>query len=291
MATILDPARSGAQTLLQSTARYRAMVNQLLDAELPEPEALSPLAQACRYALCSGGKRFRPILVLILAEAVGGDLEAAGHAAVAIECFHTASLIADDLPCMDDDDERRNRPSTHKVFGEAVALLASYALISKGYGKLAEAARVLPGENRAILALECITRNTGIDGASGGQFLDIFATDHSLETLRTVVEKKTGTLFEVSFVLGWLFGGGDVERLDRVCETAQHYGMAFQIADDFLDVSQDATNGRDFNFVALMGAEQAKAEFLREKAAFKAGLEDLGLAESGLCCLVDLLRI
>lgn len=217
-----------------------------------------PLRDACEYALCNGGRRFRPIIVYMMADALNSSHDVT-PAALAIEYFHTASLVVDDLPCMDDDDIRRNKPATHKHYGESLALLVSYALIAAGYGEIAASVK-----NKKIsleigsMVLENAALNTGLYGATGGQFLDIQPPDLSLETLREVIHKKTVSLFEISFVFGWLFGGGDPAKLERVKKLASHFGMAFQFADDIDDVAQDACNGRLVNVAGVFGIDVAK---------------------------------
>jgi len=188
------------------------------------------LRDACEYALLSGGKRFRPLIVLMVAEALCNGLNVY-DSALCVEFFHTASLIVDDLPCMDNDEERREKPSLHKVYGETIALLASYSLMTAGFEKIyknSEAMRdagvpySLFSDRACALALESASRCSGILGATGGQFLDLFPPSYSLETVRQVLYKKTVTLFEVAFVLGWLFGGGDAARLEKVKKAAFH---------------------------------------------------------------------
>jgi geranylgeranyl diphosphate synthase type II len=152
-------------------------------------------------------------------------------------------LIADDLPCMDNDDYRRGSPSLHKKFGESVALLASYTLIAAGYGSIWENRELLRespffaprADEVALLSLEAATRCAGLQGATNGQFLDLYPPDRSLQTLRKTMTQKTGTLFEIAFVFGWLFGGGDVKLLYTVRKAANHLGMAFQMQDDLQD--------------------------------------------------------
>ena len=170
------------------------------------------------------------------------------QAAMGIEFFHTASLIADDLPCMDNDDERRNKPTTHRVYGESAALLATYALISAGYACLAKNAHAIKhsrhpfahqSDHLCVLALENATYNTGLCGATGRTILRFNTPNLSLPLIEEVIQKKTVTLFEISFVLGWLFGGGELNQLDLVKKSAAHFGMAFQIADDLDDMEQD----------------------------------------------------
>lgn len=249
------------------------------------------LREACEYALLNGGKRFRPALVFMIADALnqGGDVSAA---ALAIEYFHTASLIADDLPCMDDDAERRNKPSLHKVYGEATALLASYALIAAGYGLIATAAKSLSASHCAngLEALSNAAYNTGAFGATGGQFLDINPPDLSLKTLREILHKKTVSLFEISFVFGWIFGGGNILCLEEIKKCASHYGMAFQIADDIGDVEQDTINGRKINMAGVFGLEQAEKMLQEELAGYRSSLKNLGIVCAPLLGLAEALE-
>lgn len=255
------------------------------------------LRDACEYALLSGGKRLRPIIVMLVADALGNELNVS-PAALAVEFFHTASLIADDLPCMDNDDERRSKPALHKVYGESIALLSSYALICAAFGKIRENAELmkeasLPFRESAdavcSLALESATRCAGILGATGGQFLDLFPPNLTLDSLREIVYKKTVTLFEVSFVFGWLFGGGDVTQLEKVKQVAYHLGMAFQIADDMGDIAQDERNRREVNSVEVLGKERALQLFHQEMGRFKEALLGLGLYTPSFEKMGDLL--
>lgn len=256
------------------------------------------LHEACEYALMNGGKRFRPILVLLIAKALNAVIDVS-QAALAVEFFHTASLIADDLPCMDDDDLRRNHPTVHKVYGEALALLASYALIAAGYeflGKNAETLRLsnapyrINSDRICVLALENSTYNTGLLGATGGQFLDINPPNLEINTLKEIIRMKTVSLFEISFVLGWLYGGGDLNKLKFVKKAAYHFGMAFQIADDFGDVEQDARNGKLVNLVTACGLEKATLLFHTELNDFKQAMSELNLNIPELNNMSELLR-
>ena len=243
------------------------------------------LRDACEYALTSGGKRFRPMIVLMIAEALGNGLSV-NHAALSVEFFHTASLIADDLPCMDNDDERRERPSLHKVYGETIALLSSYALITAAFDKIHKNAAVMlesgssyaaMSDRACVLALEAAAKSSGILGATGGQFLDLFPPSISLETVRQVIYKKTITLFEVAFVFGWLFGGGDMLELDLVKKCAFHMGMAFQIADDIADLQQDEKKQREISMARLVGKDRALLLFDEEMRHFHRCLKQLNL--------------
>lgn len=261
----------------------------LIHAKIQEKVASFPktgiLKDACEYALLNGGKRFRPTLVFMVAEALNQQADVS-HAALAIEYFHTASLVADDLPCMDDDDERRNKPTVHKLYGEAIALLTSYALIAEGYGAIAACLapftqtfpeKAAEGAQIVVMALENATYNTGLSGATGGQFLDILPPDLSEATLREVIHKKTTSLFEIAFVFGWLFGGGNPKELPLVKRCASHFGMAFQVADDLGDVEQDQLNGRKINMAGVFGVEIATKIFEEEIAGYRQMLKTLGL--------------
>lgn len=261
---------------------YQESIDRKISEFLNKTGNSSKLAQACSYSLTTGGKRYRPALVLMVANALGNKMDVS-EAALSIELFHTSSLIADDLPLMDNDDERRNQPSVHKAFGESVALLASYALIAAGYECIARNVNVLAhgGTKNAgrigTLALENAAYNTGIAGATGGQFLDLFPPDSSLVTVQETLRKKTVSLFEVSMVFGWLFGGGDVEKLDLVKKAAYHFGMAFQIADDINDLVSDAKGDRQMNLAAVVGIEKAKQQLEEELSQFLENLKNLSI--------------
>lgn len=250
----------------------------------------TPLRQACEYALLTEGKRFRPALVLMVANALMTQHEVI-EAALAIEFFHTASLIADDLPCMDDDDSRRERPTLHKVYGEAKALLASYALIAAGYECLAKNSRLLQesshpnAESICLLALENATFNTGIHGATGGQFLDLFPPEMTKEVLDETIQKKTVSLFEISMVLGWLFGGGNLAKLPLVKQAAYHYGMAFQMADDISDYQQDSAEKRAVNTVSLLGLDKTRELFYQDIEEYFRLLKELGIHSEEMAAL------
>lgn len=255
--------------------QYRSRIENELCRFIAQMGEKNRLRDACEYALLNGGKRLRPILVLMVADALDRGLDVM-PAALSVEFFHTASLIADDLPCMDDDDMRRNRPSLHKAYGENVAILASYALIAEGYGGIYRNSQKNPNAD-AILCLEAATRCAGIRGATNGQFLDLYPPDSSLETVKKIIFQKTVTLFEICFIFGWLFGGGDPERLTQVRNCAYHLGMAFQIADDLLDDIQDSVHQSSINIAAACGKEEATRLFEEEMASFTICLKELGL--------------
>lgn len=276
---------------------YKHLVEQGLRESVEQLGPKNQLRDACEYALLNGGKRFRPALVFMIAKALGYGVNVS-HAAMGIEFFHTASLIADDLPCMDNDNERRNKPATHYVYGESVALLATYGLISAGYASLAKNAHLLKqsthpfghqSDHLCLLALENATYNTGLYGATGGQFLDLTPPNFSPSLIQEIIHKKTVTLFEISFVLGWLFGGGDLSQLELVKKSAAHFGMAFQIADDLDDMAQDLAHQHVINIANILGKEQAKQMFHEEIELFGQTLDKLKLHRSDLQVLAHLL--
>lgn len=250
----------------------------------------SEVRDACEYALLNGGKRFRPILVFMIADALGYGVDVT-PAALGIEYFHTASLIADDLPCMDNDDERRDVPTVHRKFGESIALLATYALISSGYACLAQNGVMIQSSGHpfsslsdrlSILAIENVSFNTGLNGATGGQFMDLLPSQLSLEFIKEMIHKKTGCLFEISFVLGWLFGGGDPSKVERVKKASAHFGLAFQIADDIEDREQDRINHRAINIANAFGLEQSLIMFHEEIDHFYQIIKELSIDQSNL---------
>ena len=277
---------------------YQQIIEQRLREQVDDLGPKNPLRDACEYALLNGGKRFRPALVLMIAKALGYGCDVF-PAAMGIEFFHTASLIADDLPCMDDDDERRNKPTVHRLYGESTALLATYALIAAGYACIAKNSEAIRhsshpfahlSDRLCVLALENASSNTGFQGATGGQFLDLSPGSLSLDLLREVIHKKTVTLFEISFVWGWLFGGGDAAQLDLVKKSASHFGMAFQIADDIDDMVQDCAHDHPLNMANVFGKERAKQMFHEELKLFKGTLVELRLDEGDLKDLACLLE-
>ena len=252
-------------------------------------EAQSQLHVAVEYALQSGGKRFRPLIVLSVAESLD-----AMPAALCVEYFHTASLIADDLPCMDDDDLRRGKPSLHKAFNETTALLSSYALICAAFEKIHKNAEMMSeklekrqADKIGMIALKQASKAAGIEGATGGQFLDLFPPGGDLDTLMEVLRLKTVTLFETAFVLGWLFGGKDIAKLDIVRKAAHHFGLAFQIGDDLADLTQDKPGSA--NIAIEMGEEKAEELFYNELNGFDECLKFLDLHSAGLKALRDMM--
>ena len=221
-------------------ARRRAEVEAALDRCVEScPGCPSRLLEAMRYSLLAGGKRLRPILVLLACEACGGDGAKALPAACAVEMVHTYSLIHDDLPAMDDDDLRRGRPTSHKVFGEAVAVLAGDALLTLAFEVLAQ--DVKPASVAADCARE-LARAAGRCGMVGGQADDVDAegSDGTLAELESIHQRKTGALLRASLRLGGLVAGADGGRLEDLDRYGRAIGLAFQIVDDLLDVRGSA---------------------------------------------------
>jgi geranylgeranyl diphosphate synthase type II len=250
----------------------------------------SSLRDACEYALLSGGKRLRPRLVLAIAESLGQGLDVT-PAALSAEFFHTASLIADDLPCMDDDDFRRNLPSTHKVFGESTALLASYTLIAEGYRgiyenglRLEEVPRFsFDAKERTVLALKAASLSGGLKGATYGQFLDLSNVKMDWEIVETIIMQKTVSLFEICLLFGWIFGGGSLDAEGDLKMCARHLGIAFQIADDLQDLEQK----KGMNAALVLGKKRAESLLIQETALLKDSLRKLGLWNPLLCELLS----
>ncbi len=238
---------------------------------LPEEEIIqADLIHAMRYSLLGEGKRIRPILVMEFCRLCGGEEEAALPFACAVEMIHTYSLIHDDLPCMDDDDMRRGRPSNHKVFGEDIALLAGDALLTMAFEAMlsGEAVR-LAGAERAAKAAGYLARAAGAYGMVGGQVIDLMSEGRaiSLETLKKMDENKTGALILASAQMGCVLAGAGDEQMRAAESYARAIGLAFQIVDDILDVTGDTQTlgkpaGSDnennkSTYVSLMGLENA----------------------------------
>ena len=216
----------------------RAMVEAALERVLP-PEAAPPtrIHQAMRYSVLAPGKRLRPILVVAGAEAVGGRAETVLDTACALELIHAYSLIHDDLPAMDDDDYRRGRLTNHKVFGEALAILAGDALLTLAFRLVANnAARIAPGVVGLVVAE--VADAAGTDGMVGGQVVDIESEGKTIsaEMLDYIHLHKTAALIRVALRVGAVLAGGREEVVDAISRAGEALGLAFQIVDDILDV-------------------------------------------------------
>lgn len=218
----------------------RVMVEEALGGIFPGPEGpAADIISAMSYSLFAGGKRLRPILCMAGAEAVGGEAQDVLPIACAIELIHTYSLIHDDLPVMDDDDMRRGKPTSHKVFGEAVALLAGDGLLTKAFHVMTGAdfvKRVRPNALLAVIAL--IAKAAGYEGMVGGQIVDIQSEGKEVDpdVLEFIHTRKTAALISASVVSGAILVGGEDPQVKALASYGQNIGLAFQVSDDILDI-------------------------------------------------------
>ncbi len=275
----MSPTADAGETL----DSLRAAVEQTLRDALPEESAWpSTIHRATRYSLAAGGKRIRPVLVLAAGEAVGGVREELLPLACAVEMIHTYSLIHDDLPAMDDDDLRRGKPTSHKVFGEAIAILAGDALLTRAFELLAE----VPGDwdaerlRRRQRATALLGRASGTTGLIGGQVMDLESEGRTISAseLERLHRAKTGALLSACVCGGAILGGAGEADQERLTRYASAIGLAFQVVDDVLDATETAerlgkTPGKDqaagkSTYVSLYGLERARAlaAELREEA-------------------------
>ena len=252
-------------------AARAAEVNQSLDQMVPS-EDIPPrtLHRAMRYSLMAGGKRLRPVLVLTAGEAVGGKTADLMPTACALEMIHTYSLIHDDLPAMDDDDLRRGRPTCHKAFGEAVAILAGDALLTQAFIVLAANAPAGDVARQMRVIQEVAGAAGTVEALIGGQVADIENEKKSVDaaTLDYIHRSKTGALLRTSVVVGGIIAGADANQLAILKKYGQQIGLAFQVADDILDVTSTSeamgkTPGKDqaaqkATYPAVHGLEASK---------------------------------
>ena len=279
------------------TARSK-IVDRALDRFLPRATAKpETIHKAMRYSLFAGGKRMRPVLTLAAAEACGGAVESALPAASAVECIHTYSLIHDDLPCMDDDDLRRGRPTNHKVFGEGVAVLAGDALVTIAFEILAQAA---PAPRYTIAAqIRELADAAGSKWLIGGQVADLEGEGRALSgaDLRYIHRCKTAALLTASIRLGAMSANATPARLKALTDFGQALGLAFQVIDDILDVTQTTeklgkTAGKDLaatkaTYPAIYGLEKSRAEARRLTASALTALKPFGAKAVRLRELAD----
>ncbi len=287
-----------AEQLQQKVQRVEAGIDRLLPAADAVPARLHT---AMRYSLQAGGKRLRPVLVLASAELFGVTEDAAMPAAVAIECVHTYSLIHDDLPCMDNDDLRRGRPTAHKQFDEATALLAGDALLTYAFELLSFN---YPAEVGFGLVRE-LSVAAGSRELIGGQMDDLLAekrTDVSARELELIHRRKTGAMIEASLAMGGIVGhtksADDLNGLHRV---GKHMGLAFQIIDDILDATADSatlgkTAGKDAKadkttFVKLHGLDASRRHARGQSDAALAELKKLPGDTAFLAALIESMAV
>ena len=286
-----DPAFDAdfADRLTDAARRVETRIEALLAAPPPADGEAAPerLAAAMRHALLSGGKRFRPFLVMECAALFGVEPRQAEIAAASVECLHTYSLVHDDLPAMDDDDLRRGAPTVHKAFDEATAILAGDALLTFAFELLASPAAHPDGGVRAEMAL-LLARASGAAGMAGGQMLDLSAEHRRLDeaAIGRLQAMKTGALIAASCEIGAVLGGAGAHERRALAAYGRALGKAFQIADDLLDVgaspsdlgkaaAKDAGRGKA-TFVALLGRDGAAALLADTVAACAVELAPFG---------------
>ena len=276
--------------------RYLATRARLVERELGTrfPPMRTRLRQAIRYSLLAGGKRIRPILALAAGDVAGAPPRLVLPFACALEMIHTYSLVHDDLPAMDDDDMRRGRPTSHKVFGDGLAILVGDALLTEAFHAMASA-RGVPAE-RALRIIAEVAGAAGEGGMVGGQALDLAAAGRaaSLARVREIHRWKTGALLRVAVRTGALAAGADGAVLRRLTLYGEHLGLAFQIADDILDAAggpeADGRTDRELEkatYPAVLGADGARREALRERDAALAAVGPLGAAAEPLRAIAD----
>jgi geranylgeranyl diphosphate synthase type II len=266
----------------------REQIDRALEERLPPPDGpAGTINRAMRYAVMGGGKRLRPILVLAGCEACGGEIREVLGPAAALEMIHTYSLIHDDLPAMDDDDLRRGRATVHKAFGEAEAVLAGDGLLTLAFEILATEP---PGESaapRRTESIRVVARAAGVDGMIGGQVADLEAERVPIgdEGLRWIHRHKTGALIRASLEIGAVHACGSPEDRAAVVRYGEALGLAFQIADDVLDVTATMkalgkTPGKDARagkatYPSLHGLDASRREAARQVDEALAALRDL----------------
>ncbi|WP_337287957.1 polyprenyl synthetase family protein [Candidatus Methylomirabilis sp.] len=274
-----------AEELKQYLEERRLLIDEALDRYLPGTgDSPKEIHEAVRYSVFAGGKRLRPILILAAAEAAGGQVEQALAAAAAIELIHTYSLIHDDLPAMDDDDYRRGRLTCHKVYGEAMAILAGDALLTQAFILLSTAIppcpplvkgewgdlEGVPGPEARLTVIQEIAQAAGSKGMVGGQVVDMLHEDREVDlpTLTYLHEHKTGALIRVCLRVGGILASAGSEQMEALTRYGERIGLAFQIVDDILDLegSLEALGkraGSDLRkkkatFPALLGIEESR---------------------------------
>lgn len=268
-------------------AERSAAVDRALDRFLPKATAKpATIHKAMRYSLFAGGKRLRPVLCLAAAEACGGELEPAFPAACAVECLHTYSLIHDDLPCMDNDDFRRGRPTSHKVFGEGIAVLAGDALLTQAF-EILTASEGTPRYSTAALVRELAVAS-GSRQLIAGQVADLEGEGKkaTLRELRFIHEAKTAALLTASIRLGGMSANATAGKLEALTAFGKNLGLAFQVIDDILDVTQTSEKlgksaGKDVaaqksTYPALLGLEKSRQEARRLTEASLSALKLFG---------------
>jgi geranylgeranyl diphosphate synthase, type II len=270
--------------LTDSATTIDRVLDRWVPAENAEPASIH---RAMRYSLFAGGKRIRPILCVASADAVSGGHPGVYDAAISLELIHTYSLIHDDLPALDNDDMRRGRPTCHKVFGEAMAILAGDALLTRAFEVLSSLDGI-PAERSRLLVWELSRAAGTVGGMIGGQVSDLEGErkEPTAELLNSIHRAKTGALLRASVRMGGIYAGACAAELDALSRYGEHVGLAFQIVDDLLDVEASSealgkTAGKDeaqqkITFPAVYGIERSREMAEEELIAAQAALRVFG---------------
>lgn len=285
-----------ADYIAYQTKRVDAALDNWVPAESVDPATIH---KAMRYSLFAGGKRVRPLLAIAAAEAVSDATEGVENAACSLELIHTYSLIHDDLPALDNDDLRRGRPTCHKVFGDAMAILAGDSLLTLAFEVLGKLPHV-DAQRRIQLVTELAVASGTVGGMIGGQVNDIEGEGKAptAELLDAIHRAKTGALLRASVRMGAIYAGASEGQLAALTEFGEHVGLAFQIVDDVLDVEESSetlgkTAGKDvaqqkITFPAVYGLEKSRVMAEHERGAAYQTLEQFGDRAARLRQLADL---
>lgn len=250
-------------------AGYAKITEDALKKYMPEGDAAQKkLYDAMNYSIFAGGKRLRPMIMMMVAKMLGKSIDTVLPFACAMEMIHTYSLIHDDLPAMDNDDLRRGKPTNHKVFGEATAILAGDALLTKAFEIAAKYGTEYADSDKVVKAISILAEAAGSEGMVGGQVIDIFAEVEDLEQLKNMHALKTGAIIRASGVIGAVLSGADSEQINAIDSYCYNLGIAFQIQDDILDVlgseeslgkpiGSDAENNKS-TYVTICGIDEAE---------------------------------
>jgi len=278
-------------TLLQE---WRQRIEEALEAFLPKGER--SIYEAMHYAVFSGGKRYRPLLLMSAGHYYQAPEEELLPVACAVEYIHNYSLIHDDLPAMDDDDFRRGRPSLHRAFDEALALLTGDALLTLAFQVVAEAP--FPPKKSAVKEeiIRWLSRSAGVEGMIGGQIRDLYfsAEDQNEAEFLEMVKKKTGNLIIFSVVAGGIIGGASSRQIQILSSFGEKLGYAFQLRDDLFDLKQDeqaAGKNDSPNFTLVFGEERTRSllnQYLNEAIKI---LQEGGINSHELIYLAEMLRL
>lgn len=278
-------------TLLQG---WRQRIEEALEAFLPKGER--SIYEAMHYAVFSGGKRYRPLLLMSAGHYFQAPEEELLPVACAVEYIHNYSLIHDDLPAMDDDDFRRGRPSLHRAFDEALALLTGDALLTLAFQVVAEAP--FPPKKSAVKEeiIRWLSRSAGVEGMIGGQIRDLYfsAEDQNEAEFLEMVKKKTGNLIIFSVVAGGIIGGASSRQIQILSSFGEKLGYAFQLRDDLFDLKQDeqaAGKNDSPNFTLVFGEERTRSllnQYLNEAIKI---LQEGGINSHELIYLAEMLRL